>query len=298
MKELPTYLIAVAGLIGTPAFAADMAVKAPPPTPAPVFSWTGFYVGGNVGYGWGQSSNTLNAFAPTGAGDTICQSSSSAFGALCVNGSESNNLNGAIGGLQAGYNFQSGKLLAGVEADFQMSGQNGGGSFTRNLLLAGPSTETQTGTDSERISWFGTVRGRLGITFDRWLVYSTGGLAYGRVTNNGSATVTAFFCPDNTPPTVVACPLSSWSSSSINAGWTLGGGVEAALSNSWSVKAEYLYVDLGTVNTNFTTNPVCAAFVESGGGGGGCTGEAAGTGTIGGRVTLNILRVGLNYRFY
>ena len=295
MKKALVGIVAFVALIGTPAFAANMALKVPPQPVTPSFSWTGFYVGGNVGYGWGQSSNTFNAFA-TGGGSTICQSSSSAFGALCVNGSETNNLNGAIGGLQAGYNFQSGKFLAGIEADFQMSGQNGGGSFTTNVLLLGPGIETQTGTDSERISWFGTLRGRLGITFDRWLVYSTGGLAYGRVTNDGSATVTGFFCPSNTPPTLAACPLSSWSSSSINAGWTVGGGIEAALSNSWSIKAEYLYVDLGTVNTNFTTLPMCAGF-ESGGGGA-CSGEAAGTGTIGGRVTVNILRAGLNYKFY
>jgi outer membrane immunogenic protein len=292
MRKAAIGIVAIAAMIGTPVLAADMAVKAPPQPPAPVYSWTGFYVGGNAGYGWGQSSNAFNAFAPTGAGSTICQGDLSAFGALCVNGSETNSLKGAIGGLQAGYNFQSGKFLAGVEADFQMSNQNGGGSFTTSLLLLGPGIETQTGTDSERISWFGTVRGRLGITFDRWLVYSTGGLAYGRVTNSGSATVTGYFCPINPPPTLTACPLSSWSGSSINAGWTVGGGIEAALSNSWSVKAEYLYVDLGTVNTNFTTLPMCA------GDSGACTGEAAGTGTIGGRVTVNILRAGLNYKFY
>jgi outer membrane immunogenic protein len=80
VKRLATAIAAIA-LIGTPAFAADMAVKAPPPPPAPVFSWTGWYVGGNVGYSWGSASNDF-AFSQT----------------VTFNGSEREHLDGVIGG--------------------------------------------------------------------------------------------------------------------------------------------------------------------------------------------------------
>lgn len=134
----------VAGaLIGSQAYAADMPVKAAPIAPAPVMTWTGFYIGANVGYGW----------ADVGAAGF------------------SNQLNGVIGGGQIGYNWQAGQFVIGIEGDFQGadesrsdSGTIGGIGFTVN----------------QDIPWFGTLRGRIGYAFDNWLVYFTGGGAWQR----------------------------------------------------------------------------------------------------------------------
>jgi outer membrane immunogenic protein len=115
-------IVAVAGLIATPAFAADMAVKAPPPVPAPVYNWTGLYIGGNFGGGWSADPNVNFASA---AGDLATF--------LGVPNTASFKMSGPIGGFQAGYNYQfSPTWVAGFEADFDFSS------------IAGSSTTTQT----------------------------------------------------------------------------------------------------------------------------------------------------------
>jgi outer membrane immunogenic protein len=109
------------------------------------------------------------------------------------------------------------------------------------------------------------------------------------VTVDGSATVTGFACP--VPIGFQICPLGAFSNGVTRGGWTVGGGVEGAVGDNWSLKVEYLYVDLGTVTTTFATLPGCFGIP------GGCIGIAAGSGTISSRITDNIVRVGLNYRF-
>src|SRR5215472_7242559 len=151
------------------AFAADIAVKAPPPAPVPVYTWTGFYVGGNIGYSWGNTSNDFAFFQSTvlGGGPP----------GFSFNGSEREHPGGVIGGAQAGYNWQAGVYLYGIEADIQGSGQKQTGDFSGVLLDPGlgvgnnPFTASVTNT----INWFGTVRGRLGVTSVDWLFYATGG---------------------------------------------------------------------------------------------------------------------------
>ncbi len=268
------------------------------------FSWSGFYVGANGGYSWGQSNNDWNIFAPADNsnigffpnGDpTTCPPTGNAF---CASGSDRNKLNGAIGGVQTGHNWQTGKFLAGVETDFQLSGQKGDQLFSTSGLVNGtfpfvPGSGTVSAAYSEQLEWFGTLRGRVGVTADRVLFYATGGLAYGRVTVDGSANNTVTFPRGPCSTTPCQFPLGSFSNDVTKVGWTLGGGVEAALGGHWSVKAEYLYVDLGTVNTTFATLtqgpiPLC---------GGRCTFFDAGTGTIHSRITDNIVRVGINYHF-
>jgi outer membrane immunogenic protein len=289
-------------LIAGPATAADMAVKAPlykAPIVAP-WSWTGFYVGANLGYSWGRSSNDWNFVAfNAGAGPGPCLPAGFAW---CAAGSDSSKLNGAIGGLQAGYNWQTGNYLAGIETDIQISGQKGSNIFTGAVPLV-PGNGLPPGivaaNHSEKLLWLGTLRGRAGITFDRWLVYATGGLAYGEVKAEGAATATG--APGGN---VAAClpngcpflPFGSWSNSRTKAGWTAGVGVEGAIGNNWTVKLEYLYVDLGNVDTTFATLPGCYGN-GSAGAGAFCLNTAAGTGTIHSRVTDNIFRVGINYKF-
>jgi outer membrane immunogenic protein len=212
-----------------------LAPKAPAYVVAP-FSWAGFYLGGNIGYGWSSGSGTLTATSIAPAGTT---------GPMSVSGS------GILGGLQAGYNWQAGAFVYGVETDFQFSG--GEGAFAGNVAGA----RTFAGTASNE--WFGTIRGRRGYAVDRWLFYVTGGAADTHNTSNGTTT----FGGVTTPITASAT------------GWTyaVGGGVEAALWQNWSVKGEYLY--LGTPS-HVPTPP--------------------GT-TASGNLDSHVIRIGLNYHF-
>lgn len=197
-------LILLAGaLIGTQAYAADLPYKAPtykapaytPEVVAPELTWNGFYVGANVGYGWAD-------FGVSGA---------------------SENLNGVIGGLQIGYNWQFGNYVLGAEADVQGSGENKSDSTT---VLG------TTFTIDQKIKWFGTARARLGYAFGPWMVYATGGAAW----QNYELSVSA--------------GGGSLSDNTTKIGWTAGGGLEWMFMPRWSAKAEYLYMDTG--NTDLT----------------------------------------------
>jgi outer membrane immunogenic protein len=307
MKKLWHAGFAVAALVAVPSAAADLKpvykAKAPP---VEVLTWTGFYVGGNVGYSWGRSSNdwSFNAFPATPfAGSTICEPTGGAF---CAAGSDSGRLNGVIGGLQAGYNWQQANYLIGVETDIHASGQKGDQIFTAAYPFNAAGTILNgnvTAPYSERLMWLGTLRGRVGYATDRWLLYATGGLAYGRVTINGSATTTGVAGnPGCVDFNIVAanCALASFSNGVTKAGWTLGFGAEGRIAGNWSWKLEYLHVDLGRVSTAFATLPGCfGGFVLFGGGGGAaaCIPYAPGSGTISSRITDEIVRVGINYHF-
>ena len=147
-------IVGVLGLCGT-AMAADLpppVVKTPPYfSPAPIFTWSGFYAGVNFGYGWGSGSGTVTytALAPIGASGPISGSG-----------------NGFLGGAPIGYHWQIGSFVLGAEADFQLS--EAAGTYSGNV---GAVTFTGTG----RNLWFGTFRGRLGYALDQFLVFGTGG---------------------------------------------------------------------------------------------------------------------------
>ena len=311
MKKLAPCVIAVAGMIGTPAFAADMPVKAPPLPPAPVYSWTGFYGGLNMGVGFGRASADVNYFAPsTILASTVC---GPAGFALCINGSNTVHMNGPIGGVQAGYNWQSGNYLLGLEADFQGTGQSGtrdfATSFDNGSGFFGVNQGTAAISLTERMPWLGTVRGRIGyVANPSWLVYATGGLAYGRIEVDSSASAGAGLRPlarTGTPTcngpvvagTAGTCPVWGFIGSGVTQmGWAVGVGTELALGGHWTAKFEYLFVDLGSFNTNFTGLGGCFGVVI--GSLFSCTPTAPGTGTIRSTITDNIVRVGLNYQFH
>jgi outer membrane immunogenic protein len=263
-----------------PTAAADIAVKAPvykaPPVVA-LWSWTGFYAGLNVGYSGGRSRTTENFF-------------DNGTGALLSTINNSFNMNGVIGGGQVGYNWQFDTWVVGIEADFQGSGQKGSGSVVclgaicsapcpgplcyerkSEVIGGGPVT----GNLTERLSWFGTVRGRLGVTVTPWvLAYVTGGLAYGEVKSDLS--VAGINC---------LTPVSAlFGNATTKAGWTVGAGLEGRIIGNWTAKVEYLYIDLGTVAGTFVT-PIVAP-----------SGGFLATG-ISSHVTDNIVRVGVNYKF-
>jgi len=253
-------------MAASPALAADLAVKAPPaPVAAPVYNWTGWYVGGNIGYSWGRGSPTFNDSALGVAG-------------LPTSFSGPGNLDGAIGGVQIGYDWQANATWVwGLEADFQWADEKNSGSFSDPYSDC-EGTCSISGTIGSKIQWFGTVRGRAGWLYNpTTMVYVTGGLAYGKVSVNGSL---------NNSCTGGICPFPaggvSFGSSSTNTGWTLGAGVRGVVPNApaWVWKVEYLYIDLGTLNGN-GFDPVF---------GGPTTGSA--------HFTDNILRFGLDYHFH
>jgi outer membrane immunogenic protein len=302
MKNAAIGIAAVAALIGTPALAADMAVKAPPPSPAPVYSWIGFYVGGNIGGSWGNAdgnvagSMTHTEVFPTGLPYPASFASD-----------RKQDVNGIIGGGQIGYNFQfSPRWVWGIEADIQGSSQHGKGTFADpfsgfacdgfappNCAVPSTLTGTAVGGLEAKIDWFGTVRGRLGwLVTDQTLLYVTGGLAYGQVSVSGNLNVSAStFGTTWTPVTSV------FAASQTNIGFALGGGIEgkfaAWLPPNWSWKLEYLYVDLGSFDASvpFTSTSGPPGIAP------GAFSNLNGTMTIHTRFTDNIVRVGLNYKF-
>lgn len=295
MKRAALALIAASTVLGTPALAADMAVKAPPQpvaAPAPVYSWTGFYIGGNGGYGW---KDPTVAFTPNdhNANSASC---GGVYGSTCP-APASFGIGGALGGLQAGYNWQVNQAwLIGVEADFDWSHIDGQG--TSNFLIA-PGVfppGTSNFVVNQNVEWFGTVRGRLGWTpMNQTLLYGTAGLAYGHVSenvalnsttgNNLSGPTFGFFCT-----TGANCFVGN--SSRTATGWTVGGGVEYAVWQNLSVKAELLYVDLGGGDTVRVT--------AVNGGSLGCAGLACTPSSFSAafsRLDFYVARGGLNWKF-
>jgi outer membrane immunogenic protein len=250
------------------------AVKAAPP-PAQLFSWTGFYVGGNLGRGWSTlDSNSI--FTGVGAPST--------FGPFAFAHSDPLKRRGVLGGVQIGYNWQpSPDWVYGLEADWQASGQNGSLSYSDSYAgrrLGFTAAGTATTNYDAKVSWFGTVRGRIGFAWDRLLLYGTAGLAYGQVklagtmVDNGSTLVIA---PPFTPRPFSA--ESGFTAARVNVGWTVGAGVEGALVRNWTWKAEYLYVDLGSLDVS-APGPFAPATTDA---------HA--------RFADNIVRVGINHQF-
>jgi outer membrane immunogenic protein len=236
-------------------FAGATPALAAPPLPS---LWSGFYFGGNAGYSAGRSSWTYNE-----PGLACC-----GFG-LPSTISGSNDLNGAIGGVQAGYNIQMGTWVWGVETDFQLSGERGSSRF--NLPYDCEGTCNVIGAISTAINWFGTTRGRAGVLINpTTLVYATGGVAYGQVSASGN-----FLDTGCGPP----CTWS-FSQSAIKVGYAAGAGFEVfpSFMPNWSLKVEYLYINLGSLsgtgtNTDFGPYSWTARFTD------------------------NIGRLGLNYHF-
>lgn len=234
-------MLATAAALGVwltagPLAAADIgrtpAAPAPsPPYVAPLYDWTGFYAGAHAGPGW--SSSTVRdpsgaVFAPPGGG-------------VNVSG------DGWLAGAQIGFNKQLGALVFGIEGDL---------SYTD---IRGSTTSPFGANVSTNLNWLGTVTGRLGIAWDRTLLYAKGGAAFGETSVSARL------------------PVAIVQGTDTRAGWTVGAGAEYALPNNWSVKAEYNYIDLGT---RTVTSPSPAGPI------------AADT-----KSTEHIVKFGANYKF-
>jgi outer membrane immunogenic protein len=224
MRTVLKSLVLAVLAFGGPAVAADMPLKAPPMAPpVPVWTWTGFYGGFNVGGSVADNRHTHSLVTAAGLGVAAETFDSS--------------IAGVIGGGQIGYNWAIDQSwLFGIETDFQ-------GSSERRTDCTALCSPLLAATFEDRLDWFGTVRGRLGYVTGSALWYVTGGFAYGRVVLNATES-----------PFLVGGLPGGVGVSSTQTGWTAGAGVETRLWNSnWTAKLEYLFVDLGTLSTTFPT---------------------------------------------
>ena len=210
--------------------------KAPPMAPV-AYNWTGFYLGGNAGYDWSKSTDTVTAVS--GAAPGLIS-----FGSVAT--SLPLDPKGFIGGGQIGYNWQPSTMwVVGLETDLQWANLNA------TLALPGPADASRIMTANEKLDWFGTVRGRVGVTpWDRALIYVTGGLAYGHENLSTALTRVSPVTGANTCvlPGGGGNNCQNGSVTDTRIGWTVGGGLEWALLDNWSVKAEYLYYNLGNIS--------------------------------------------------
>ena len=212
-------------------------------SPVAPLTWTGFYAGGNFGYGWGRDSSSVNA---SNGGQ-----SASSF-----------TMKGASAGAQIGMNMQLyGSWMTGIESDFQKSwqkfdGPNGNlSNLNAAIGFAAPTNERVS------IEWFGTTRGRVGYAAGAFLVYGTGGVAYGQIKTTGG--INGFTQINDTP---------------VKFGWVAGGGVEAMIGRNFSIRGEYLHMDFGATTEGYST--------------------AGGiTATLHQKITNDVVRIGLNFFF-
>ena len=308
MKQFAGVVFILAAAIG-PARGADMPLKAPPSPPAP--TWTGLYLGVNVGYGWGDPHTDI-----AGNGSvTNFQGVFAGFPGFSSNfaftDSGNARLSGLMGGGQIGYNYQlNRRWMVGVEADLQAAGQSGNNVFSDQFStpvcgvaggrppvcsLTSPLVATAATGYEAKIEAFATLRGRAGyLITDQVLIYGTGGLAYGRVEINGNASVPTAAITGGA--TNFVSSAGTFAVAKNNLGYSIGGGVEGRifpwLPANWTWKAEYLYLDLGSLDSGTSFSGVFP--------GGRIVPVAA---TLTGTVALhthfvdNIVRVGLNYKF-
>jgi outer membrane immunogenic protein len=251
----------VVATLASTSYAADLPVKAAPAPVIETYNWKGWYVGGNVGYGWG---------GPTGNDLTINDPFALLVGYAALGGLQYPSVKpqGAVGGGQIGYNWQTGNVVWGTVADFQFSGMKA--DQTVNVPALGfyfPQVQSH----SAKTEWFGTVRGRIGYAFNNFLPYVSGGLAYGKVSSSLNVFVpwSGF--------------VASGSSISTRVGWTFGAGFDYALAQNWMVVLDYLYTDLGhdtvtaTSRNWLVTTPIGISMNQ--------------------HFTANILRGTVNYKF-
>jgi outer membrane immunogenic protein len=266
MAKLPKIVALTTGILGLVGAAAPASADgyAGRGYAAPYFSWNGYYVGINGGYGfsgddssaaWTETFATAPFFGPANGGSL--------------------DIAGGFGGLQIGANHQFGRIVVGLEADAQGGNISDTASASVTPYLAPGGVAAISSKNS--VNWFGTVRPRLGYAFDRTLIYATGGLAWGEVKHTLSwADNFGFRAFDG--------------SDQLRFGYVLGGGIEHAFSSRLSVKVEYQYIDLGSLNYN-APEVFCGA--------GGLSACAATAFVIHQKADteFHTVRLGLNYKF-
>ena len=232
LLALTTSLAAIA--TSTAVLAADLPNKrvAPVAPVAPIFTWTGFYAGVNAGVNWSNRNVNSTWYDVSGQSSAVELAS---YAPLPY----SNQRTGFIGGIQVGYNYQINQFVIGAEADFMGIAANQTSS-SAPLDLVG---YTIVSTTKVQQQWLGTVRARAGFAVDRFLVYATGGLAYG-------STKLSTISNDYEAGAVVRSYTGQ--KTNTDAGYVVGAGLEYALTNNWLLRAEYLYYNLGKAGATAT----------------------------------------------
>ena len=295
-------------------YAADLPSRALAPAPiyvAPAFSWTGFYLGGNVGAAWGGRDNCPGR-------NTIDHGVYTLDTDYLPNCNGGNNRVGVIGGVQAGYNWAFGGWLLGLEGDINWLGRNNGNGY-EYARFGEPEVSwyTESGSSDQTVSkddrppmrkvtnhtyrWsgngsantLGTIRARFGFTTDRALFFITGGAAFRNGDNSATITDTetvitkgnkwdtlsSNWGSDNHTSTTTTTDTRTGNGNKV--GWALGGGIEYALTENLSTKIEYLHAQFGNGGSVYNSGVVddCVAFFGDH------------------KNSIDIVRVGLNYRF-
>jgi len=230
MKKVLLSTVALIGL-SAGAFAADLPRRAVAPAPfvaVPVFTWTGFTIGVNLGWAFADDEDAT-VFVPPG---TFAPPFAATSGVLAFgNGSE----DGITGGAQIGYNVQFGAFVLGVEADIQAIDFGNGGGAAVFTTFTGPGLPPGFVVASSSfggLDWWGSLRARAGVAFDRLLVYATGGFAFG---GGGGGSCGTF---------VVGGIFAGCDDDDVNGGWAAGGGVSFAFTNNLIGSVEGLFVSL------------------------------------------------------
>jgi opacity protein-like surface antigen len=232
--------------------AADLPVKAV--APAPVWSWTGFYVGGNAGGGMGSSNFTDPCF--------YCSSATPTGGFF-------------TGGVQAGYNYQFGNGLVGIEADI-----NGNSGLKNSVIGGGDNVAMAVGMTAD-VS--GTIRARAGVVVNNTLFYATGGAAWADVRQTGTDFINTRGPAFGTPTGITA------NANDVLWGGVIGAGVEYALSPHWTVGGEFRHTVYQDGNANLVDPAKVGINV--------CGNAPATNCVIRGQLTTDVARVRLSYRF-
>lgn len=284
--KLKTFALALAATtIAGAAFAADLPSRkiAPVMAPVPVFTWSGFYLGVNAGVGWNAGGGQNGAQTFLGVGSNGAPIGSGVPGGTAAWNNGLSSPIGALGGLTVGYNMQlSPMFVAGLEADIQLASIRGNGTAATTVPVGVNGIVVHNGaiSVSQKTDWFGTLRGRIGVTpfAPTFLLYATGGLAYGNVKTS--------FAMADVFPTVPAILGNAITGSTTKLGWTAGAGAEWAITQNWSLKGEWLYVDLGRttltgVNSEFVGPAPFPLYTTS---------QSY-------KNNFHVVRLGLNYRF-
>jgi len=222
-------LIAATALLAAaaaPAAAADLA-RAPaykaPVVVQTVHNWTGFYLGGHIGYGWSGNNNwNVVGITPPVAG---------------IGGSVNPDADGFIGGAQIGANYQAGMWVLGLEGDFTWSGQRGGANGI--VTVGGVPLPGVVSNGNTRVDWTATITGRVGVAFDNVLIYAKGGVAFAEIDHTYAITAPGF--------------VGFTKAGNNRTGYTLGAGIEYALNYNWSIRGEYSFLDFGRRDYTFVT---------------------------------------------
>lgn len=212
------------------------------------YRWTGLYVGGNLGYGWGDDGTIdPNATAGPATGLFAGEAPFIVASQIATLGPLSTDPKGLLGGVQAGYNYQAGSLVIGIEADYawaNISGSNARRLHSEFDIPGAPGFGVTTDvTGSQKLESLATIRARIGIVpFNGGLLYVTGGPAFGRASSSFGASLI-----ETGPTPCIPFSPSSGSRSNTLTGWSAGVGGEWALAPNVSAKLEYLHYDLGTL---------------------------------------------------